>query len=105
MQAPRDAAGSEPSPGLARKGSISRVGFWLALVTAGLTVVTFALALTAIPNDVPYPFANDEIARQWPRDYLWMYAAMPLMLLFVALTGVVHALAPQARQPYSLISL
>ena len=35
-----------------------RFGFWIALITTGLTVVTFALALTAIPNDVPYPFTS-----------------------------------------------
>ena len=55
------------------------VGSSIALTTAGVTVVTFALALTALPNDVPYPFASDVIADQWPGDYLWMFPAMLLI--------------------------
>jgi hypothetical protein len=82
-----------------------RFGSWIALLVAGLTVVTFALALTAIPNDVPYPFTSDEIVDQWPGDYLWMYPAMLLMLLFVALVATVHDCAPAARKIYSLLGL
>jgi hypothetical protein len=82
-----------------------RFGSWVALLVSGLTVVTFALALTAIPNDVPYPFTSDEIADQWPGDYLWMYPAMVLMLLFVALVAAVHERAPPARKLYSLLGL
>jgi hypothetical protein len=78
--------------------------FWIAIATAAVTV-SFVLALTAIPNDVPYPFTSAEIARQWPGDYLWMYPAMVLMLLFVALLAVIHEQAPQTRKPASLFSL
>jgi hypothetical protein len=78
----------------ARAQATYRFGFWIALVTSVLTVITFALALTAIPNDVPYPFTSDVIVEQWPGDYLWMYPAMLLMLLFVALVASVHEYAP-----------
>jgi hypothetical protein len=44
------------------------VGFWIALATAALTVVTFALAMTALPDDVPYVFTSQVIADQWPGD-------------------------------------
>ena len=72
-----------------------RFGFWIACATAG----------TALPNDVPYPFTGEEIAEQWPRDYLWMYPAMLLMLLFVALIAAIHEYAPSARKIYSLLAL
>ena len=80
----------------------ARFGFWIAIVTVAVTVVTFALALTALPNDVPYPFTSPIIAEQWPMDYLWMYPAMVLMLLFVALRRrgpPVRASGPEDVQP------
>ena len=83
----------------------ARFGFWIAIVTVAVTVVTFALALTALPNDVPYPFTSPIIAEQWPMDYLWMYPAMVLMLLFVAFVAAVHRYAPPARKTYSLVGL
>ena len=82
-----------------------RFGSSLALTTAGVTVVSFALALTALPNDVPYPFASEVIADQWPGDYLWMYPAMLVMLLFVALIASVHEYAPATRKIFSLLGL
>ena len=86
-------------------GGAHRLGFWIAAVTAVLTVATFALALTALPDSVPYPFTDPVIAQQWPGDYLWMYPAMVLMLLFVALLAVIHEYAPPARRVYSLLGL
>lgn len=47
-----------------REQATYRFGFGSALLTAAVTVVTFVLALTALPNDVPYPFTSDEIAGQ-----------------------------------------
>ncbi|MBN1628214.1 MAG: hypothetical protein JW990_00490 [Thermoleophilia bacterium] len=82
-----------------------RFSYWIAVVTAGLTVVTFALALLALPNSVPYPFTSDLIAEQWPMDYVWMYPAMVLMLLFVALLAAIHDYAPPARKTFSLLGL
>jgi FtsH-binding integral membrane protein len=70
-----------------------------------VTVVTFALALTALPDSVPYPFTDPSIAAQWPGDYLWMYPAMVLMLLFVGLFAAVHQYASAARRLYSLLGL
>jgi len=88
-----------------RAEGVHRLGFWVASVTAVLTVVTFALALTALPDSVPYPFTDPVIAQQWPGDYLWMYPAMVLMLLFVALLAAIHEYAPPARRVYSLVGL
>ena len=89
-----------PTPGLAL-----RLGALIALTMSGLTVVTFGLALTAVPNDVAYPFTSDVIADQWPLDYLWMFPAMVLMLLFVAFVAAVHEYAPPTRSLFSLFAL
>ena len=94
-------------PAFAGSGNVeaSRFGFWMAVLVGGVTVVTFALAMTALPNRVPYPFTAPEIAAQWPGDYLWMYPAMLLMLLFVALVAAIHACAPPAKRVFSLVGL
>ncbi len=82
-----------------------RVGSLVALTMTGVTVVSFALALTAVPDDVPYPFSSHVIADQWPGDYLWMYPAMLLMLLFIAVLASVHEYAPPTRKIFSLLGL
>lgn len=88
-----------------RSTSTRRFGFAAAVTTTILTVVTFALALMALPNDEPYPFATATIAAQWPGDYLWMVPAMLLMLSFVALVAAVHEHAPPQRRVFSLAGL
>jgi hypothetical protein len=82
-----------------------RAGSVVALTMSGLTLGTFALAMTALPNRVPYPFTSDVIAAQWPGDYLWMYPAMLLMLVFIAFIASVHEYAPPPRKIYSLLGL
>lgn len=68
-------------------------------------MLTFVLALTALPNKVPYPFTDDVIADQWPGDYIWMFPAMVLMILVVALVAVLHVHAPRERTVFSLLAL
>jgi hypothetical protein len=89
----------------AQRSATCRFGYWSALATTALTVVSFGLAITAVPHRVPYPFTSHVIAEQWPGDYLWMYPAMVLMVVFVALVAAVHACAPPARKIYSLVGL
>lgn len=85
--------------------SAATLGFRAAVATGLLTVVTFGLALTALPDDVPYPFTSQVIADQWPRDYLWMYPAMVLMVAFVALVAAIHQYAPAARRIFGVLAL
>lgn len=90
-----------------------RLGFWAALGTAATTNVTFALALTAIPDAGPhcqtdcvsYPFTDERIAEQWPGDYLWMFPAMLMTLLFVAMLVAIHECAPRSHRIYSLLAI
>jgi hypothetical protein len=93
------AAGAAAGAGARRFGAV------VAVLVAVLTAVTFALALTALPDKVPYPFTDPVIAEQWPGDYLWMYPAMVLLLLVVALVAAIHSWAPPSRRVYSLVGL
>jgi hypothetical protein len=93
--------------------SAARFGFWLAVATPILTIVTFGFAITALPNSgrgcqtdcATYPFAGEVVASQFPGDYLWMLPAMVLMLVFVALIASVHQFASASRRVFSLVGL
>lgn len=93
-----------PLDGGARRAPI-RVGITAALTTTGLTLVSLGLGLTALPNDVPYPFAGDVVAAQWPGDYLWMYPAVLLMLSFVALMAAIAQFARPTERIHGLLGL
>ena len=93
------------TPPPATASAAVRVGTWVSFAMSGLTAVTFGLALTAAPDEVVYPFTSDAIAGKWPADYLWMYPAMLLMLLFVVFVACVHERAPAARKIFSLVAL
>ena len=84
---------------------IARLGSRLGVAVAVLTSVSFALALTALPDDVPYPFTDDAIRAQWPGDYLWMYPAMVLSVVVVALLAVLHQYAAAQAKVWSLLAL
>ena len=104
MTAGEKAAGPSADDNAKLRPSL-RAGSVIALTMSVLTLGTFALALTALPDDVPYPFTADVIAAQWPGDYLWMYPAMVLMLLFVAFVASIHEYAPPTRKTFSLVGL
>jgi hypothetical protein len=94
-----------PSPRGAEAPAAARLGFWIAIAVSVLTVVSFGLAMTALPDRVQYPFTDPVIAAQWPGDYLWLFPAMVLMLAFVALAAAVHLWTPLSRKVFSLIAL
>ena len=88
-----------------------KIGFWSAILTAVFTLVTFALAITALPisgpncqsNCVAYPYSN--VASQIPHDFIWMYPALVPPLLFVILVVCIHQFAPASSKLYSQIGL
>jgi hypothetical protein len=88
-----------------------RLGFWAAVLTAAVTALAFALAITTLPvsgpsctaNCVGYPFR--EVAALVPHDYIWMYPATLLMAIFVVLLACIHQATPENRRLYSLLAL
>ena len=83
-------------------------GYIAALLLSVVTLITFALALTAIPNSgafcpgdcFEYPYLDT--LSEYPGDYLWMYPAVILMLVFVVWVIAIHAGASPARKIFSL---
>src|SRR5215208_8252998 len=82
-----------------------------AILTAVVTVVTFGLAIIAIPNAgagcrvdcVEYPYVNT--LSEFPRDYLWMPPAMILVVFYVILVVSIHTYAARHKKVYSQIGL
>jgi hypothetical protein len=89
----------------------NRVGMYSSILTAVTTVVTFVLAITALPNSgagcidrcFEYPYLDT--LSEFPRDYLWMPTAMILVVLYVVLVSSIHAHASQQKKVYSQIGL
>ena len=81
----------------------SLVGLYSAILTAIITVVTFSLAITAIPNSgafcsencFEYPYMDT--LSQFPQDYLWMPFAMLLVVVYVVLMASIHTYAAQHK--------
>ena len=99
-------AGNEQST-----AATNRVGMYSAILTAVTTVVTFGLAITAIPNAgagcqvhcVEYPYLDT--LSEFPRDYLWMPPAVVLVVLYVVLVSSIHAHASPQKKVYAQIGL
>ena len=89
----------------------NRVGLYSAILTALTTLVTFSLAIIAMPNSgagcrencFEYPYVNT--LSEFPRDYLWMPPAMLLVVFYVILVVSIHAYAAQHKSIYSQIGL
>ena len=73
-----------------------RIGLYAAIATTILTIITFALAMTAIPNSGAfcpgdcreYPYLDT--IDQYPGDYLWMIPVLPLLLSYMILMVAVY---------------
>lgn len=87
------------------------VGFYSAILTTVITVVTFGFAMTAIPisgancpgDCITYPYLDT--ASQFPKDYLWMFPAITLILAYVILMVAIHAYAPGPKKIFSQIGV
>jgi hypothetical protein len=79
-------------------------GFWIALLTAALTIVSFMIAIFTPPRSGPfctgscvlYPYS--ETATFFPRDFWWIYPALLITPFFLVLCACAHSwVMPQAR--------
>jgi len=80
------------------------LGMWSAGATAILAALAFSVAVTTPPRTGPFatpgtliPYPYSAAARFVPRDFLWMYAALAMMLAFVVLAACVRERALGGR--------
>lgn len=83
------------------------LGFYTAILTTVATLITFGIAIFTPPLAGPYcagscfEYPYTDIASRFPRDYLWMYPAMFLSLLYVVFMVSIHQYAAQDKQRFS----
>jgi hypothetical protein len=91
--------------------TVAKVGFYCAIFTVLLTILSFVIAYMTPPLSGPfcaggcftYPYSD--IASRFPRDYYWMYPAMVLNIVYYVLMVAIHHFAPIERKIFSHIGL
>jgi hypothetical protein len=80
-----------------RSTRVRRVGMWAAAATAALAAVSFGVAATTPPRTGPFAAPGTAIAYPYstaaqyvPRDFIWMYPAILMMLAFLVLAVCVR---------------
>jgi hypothetical protein len=88
-----------------------RLSLWAAILTAVMAVVSLIMAVTTPPRSGPYcqsgcvGYPYTDAAAYVPRDYLWMYPAIVLTLLAMALMECIHSNPPPSRALLSRIGV
>jgi hypothetical protein len=91
--------------------TVSRLGFWLAIILSIITLASLALGITTPPRSGPfcqgdcitYPYTD--AAEFVPRDYLWMYPAILIGPVFLIVLICVHQLTASDRKIFSQIAI
>ncbi len=97
---------ADPAP-----DNVNWLGFYTAILTTAVTALTFGIAFFTPPLSGPfctgscfrYPFID--IASRFPRDYLWMYLAILLTLIFIVLMACIHHYASKEKNVFSQVGL
>lgn len=86
-------------------------GFYASFLVSILTIVTFGLAMTAIPPSGPYcpghcmDYPFPDILLYYPRDYYWMYLAVFQLIAFVVFMVVNHFIVNAEKKLYTFLSI
>jgi hypothetical protein len=89
----------------------ARFGFWTAVGTALSTLLAFAIAILTPPlsgqlcREGCFDYPYSDIAVRFPRDYYWMFAAIPATLLYVAWMVGLQARATPERRPIAQLGV
>jgi hypothetical protein len=104
----KDSFGTDPGSSMANS---NRFGYYSAILTTVITIVTFGFAMVAIPisgancpgDCAEYPYLDT--ASQYPRDFLWMPLAITMVLAYVTLMVSIHFYAPSRKKIFSQVGL
>lgn len=91
--------------------NVNLLGFYTAILTTIVTAVTFGIAIFTPPLSGPfcagscieYPYAG--IISRFPRDYIWMYPAILLTLIYVVLMVCVYHYAAREKKVFGQMGL
>lgn len=95
-----------------RPTAVDRIGIWSAAATAILAAVSFGVASTTPPRTGPFaapgtaiPYPYSAAAQFVPRDFIWMYLALLMMLAFFVLAVCLRDSAEPHRKIPGTIGL
>jgi hypothetical protein len=91
--------------------SALRLGFYVSIFLAILSLITFVIAFTTLPISGPfckegcieYPYSD--IISRFPHDYIWMYPTILLNIVFVVFMVCIHQLATKEKKIFSQLGL
>lgn len=85
--------------------------FRTSIMLTFLTLVTFGLAMIAIPPAGPYcpgdcmSYPYSDLLTYYPRDYYWMYMAIFQLFAYLIFIISIHFIVPRIKNLYSFISM
>jgi hypothetical protein len=94
---PRQSLRSRARPSLLREGKVTTISFGLALMAVPIS------GANAPGGGLPYPYLDT--LKQFPKDYLWMFTAIILILTYVVVMTSIHLKADIDRKVFSQIGL
>jgi hypothetical protein len=83
---------------------MKRFNFYIAILTAFITIVTFGIALFTPPISGPFcpdsciEYPYNDIGSRFPRDYLWMHPAILSALLYVVLVICINRYSAENKK-------
>ena len=91
--------------------TVLRTGYFSSLSLVITTLVTFTFAITAVPisgefcikDCIEYPYI--ETLSQYPKDYIWQYLAIVLLLNYLIFMATLHSFSSVSRKLFSRIGL
>ncbi|MEI8086620.1 MAG: hypothetical protein WCG93_10435 [Paludibacter sp.] len=89
----------------------SKFGFYTSIALTIMTILTFGLAMIAIPPSGPYCPGNcmdypfNDLLNYYPKDYHWMYFAIFQLFAFLIFVISVHYVASFEKKVFSFTSV
>lgn len=89
----------------------AKFGYYVSIITAAITVITFAIAINTPPLSGPYCQADcfeypyHEIISRFPRDYFWMFPAIIMSFSYLVMMVAFHKSVPEEKNLFSLTGI
>jgi len=89
----------------------NRFGYYFSIAMTVITLITFGFAMTAVPisgafcpgDCIEYPYLDT--LNQYPKDFLWMYFAIFLTIVYVGFIVSIHYYASNEKKIFSQTGL
>lgn len=100
-----------PSTDRTSRDDVTSLGIWAAVATTGTAATGLLLGVTTPARSGPNCLAGcitapyTDAAAFVPRDYLWMYPTILMVLSYVVLVACVHHSVDQSRRVFSQVAL